>query len=99
MLESAGARHGACRRFGLTRVRVETSLRSAAFSGREAQPIRSTWNFREGSGNATKMRIVYSLKRAQRAACVFFILLLALSPVLAQEALAPQAQAPAAALT
>ncbi|HKQ53625.1 MAG TPA: hypothetical protein VJT74_14715 [Pyrinomonadaceae bacterium] len=30
------------------------------------------------------MRIVYSLKRAQRAACVFFILLLALSPVLAQ---------------
>ena len=36
------------------------------------------------------MRIVYSLKRAQRAACVFFILLLAFSPAaLAQEAAAP----------
>ena len=47
------------------------------------------------------MRIVYSLKRAQRAACVFFILLLAFSPAaltsaLAQTSPASQAEAPAA---
>ncbi len=47
------------------------------------------------------MRIVYSLKRAQRAACVFFILLLAFSPAaqlvaLAQDAPALALDAPAA---